>query len=125
VIKLRSNYRRDQVFVYPIKTSKENIRALFVDMLVRAKSLQERPEFYNTLTSTCTTNLVSHVNKLVPHRIRFDFRILLPGYSDRYAYELGLIDTDLPFEAAREKFKINARAEKYAESPEFSKMIRM
>jgi hypothetical protein len=124
VIKLRSNYRHDEVFLYPIKTSKENIRALFVDMLARAKELQENPEFYNTLTSTCTTNIVSHVNTLVPGRVPFDHRILLPGYSDRYAYELGLIDTELSFEKTRDKFKINDRAEKHADSLEFSKMIR-
>ena len=124
VIGLRANYRHDQVFLYPIKTDKEKIRNLFLDMIARADKLQREPEFYNTLTSTCTTNLVSHVNKLVPDRISFDYRILLPGYSDRYAYELGLIDTDLPFEQARTKFNINARAEKYADSPDFSKMIR-
>jgi len=124
VIKLRSNYRHDQVFLYPIKTDKEKIRALFLDMLARADKLQKKPEFYNTITSTCMTNIVSHINKLVPDRIPFDYRILLPGYSDTYAYELGLIDTDLSFEEARTKFKINARAEKYADSSEFSKMIR-
>ncbi len=125
VIKLRSNYRHDQVFLYPIKTDKEQIRALFLDMLARADKLEREPEFYNTLTSTCTTNLVGHVNKLVPDRVPFDFRILLPGYSDRYAYELGLIDTDLSFEEARTKFNINARAEQYADSADFSKMIRI
>jgi hypothetical protein len=124
VIKLRSNYRHDQVFLYPIKTPKENIQALFIDMLTRADKLQKDPEYYNTLTSTCTTNIVSHINKLVPGRIPFDYRILLPGYSDTYAYELGLIDTDLSFDEARTKFNINARAEKYADSPEFSKRIR-
>lgn len=124
VIKLRSNYRHDQVFLYPIKTSKENIQNLFMDMVTRAHKLEEKPEFYNTLTNTCTTNIVKHVNKLVSGRIPFDYRILLPGYSDTYAYELGLIDTDLSFEDARKKFNINERALKYADSPDFSKMIR-
>lgn len=124
VIKLRSNYRKDQVFLYPIRTSKENIKNLFLDMLARAQKLQDKPEFYNTLTSTCTTNIVGHVNDLVPGRIPFDYRILMPGYSDTFAYELGLIDTDLSFEEARKKFNINERAEMYADSPEFSKMIR-
>ncbi|HEY0908331.1 MAG TPA: DUF4105 domain-containing protein [Candidatus Paceibacterota bacterium] len=124
VIKLRSNYRHDQVFLYPIKASKEQVKSLFLDMLARADKLQREPEFYNTLTSTCTTNIVSHVNKLVPDRIPFDMRVLLPGYSDRYAYELGLIDTDLSFEAARATFNINARAEKFADSTDFSERIR-
>jgi len=124
VIGLRTNYRHDQVFLYPIRADKAQVRALFLDMLSRADKLQHNPEFYNTLTSTCTTNIVHHVNTLVPNRVPFDLRILFPGYSDRFAYELGLINTDLSFEEARTKFNINERAEQYADSLKFSEMIR-
>lgn len=124
VIKLRSNYRKDQVFLYPMKATREQARALFLDMLARAQKLQDKPEMYNTLTSTCITNIVRHVNKLSPDRVAWNKSILFPADSDRYAYDLGLIDTDLSFEDARERFNINERAEKYADSPQFSKMIR-
>lgn len=124
VIKLRSNYRKDDVFVYPIKTTPDRIQTMLVSMLRRANELKEKPEFYNTLTNTCTTNIVSHVNTVLPGRIPLDPRILLPGYSDKFAYELGLIDTDLSFEAARAKFRINERAEQFAESENFSVKIR-
>ena len=124
VIKLRSNYRKDQVFLYPMKATKEQAQALFLDMLARAQKLQNKPEMYNTLTNTCTTNIVSHVNKLSPGRVDWNRDILFPATSDKYAYDLGLIDTDLPFEEARAKFKINELAEKYADSSQFSKMIR-
>jgi hypothetical protein len=125
VIKLRSNYRHDQVFLYPIKTEKERIQKLFLGMLERAQKLQREPEYYNTLTSTCTTNIVSHINDLVPGRIPWDTRVLLPAHSDTLAYELGLIDTSLSFDEARARFNINTRAEKYADSSEFSRMIRV
>lgn len=123
-VKLRSNYRKDRVFLYPVKTTPEKMRVIFLDMLERANKLKENPEFYNTLFSTCTTNIVSHVNKITPGRVPFRFDILMPANSDRLARELGLIDTDLPLEAARKKFEINARAMKYADSPDFSKKIR-
>jgi hypothetical protein len=124
VIKLRSNYRKDQVFLYPMKASREQARNLFLDMLARAQKLQDKPEMYNTLTSTCITNIISHVNKLSPDRVPWNKNVLFPANSDKYAYDLGLIDTDLSFEEARKKFNINERAEKYADSPQFSKMIR-
>lgn len=124
VVKLRSNYRKDLVYVYPIKTTKEKIREVFVDMLSRANKLKDDPEFYNTLVNTCTTNLVAHVNKITPKRVPFSYKVLLPAYSDELAYELGLIDTDLSLEEAREKFLINERAEKYADDPDFSRRIR-
>jgi hypothetical protein len=124
LIKLRSNYRNDPVYLYPIRTTPERRRAMFVQMLGRANKLAERPEFYNTLINTCTTNLVRHVNTISPDRIPFHPAVLLPGYSDRLAYDLGLIDPSLPFEETRRRAHINERARRFANDPEFSMRIR-
>ncbi len=124
VIKLRSNYRNDDVFVYPVRTTPERMRALFVSMLERARALSSVPEFYNTLTNTCTTNLVDHVNQVVPGRIPLSHKVLMPAYSDELALEIGLIDDSLPIEALREKYRINEKAKLYADDPQFSQRIR-
>ncbi len=124
VVKLRSNFRKDDVYIYPIKTDKKKIQELFLDMMQSAHKLETEPEFYNTATNTCTTGILRHVNKISPKRIPFDLRVLVPGYSDKLGYELGLFDTELSFEDAREKFHINKRAEKFAEDPDFSRLIR-
>jgi len=124
VVKLRSNFRKDQVYVYPIKTTKERAKAVFLSMIERANMLKEKPEFYNTIYNTCTTNILRHANEIVPGRIPFRLEVLLPANSDRLAYELGLIDTTLSFEEARKKFLINDHALKYADSPDFSVKIR-
>ena len=125
VVKLRSNFRKDLVYVYPIKTTQEKARALFLDMMDRTNNLKDHPEFYNTITNTCTTNIVRHVDKITPNRVPlFNLRVLMPANSDKLAYELGLLDTDLPFDQARIKYYINDRAIKYADSPDFSVKIR-
>lgn len=124
VIRLRTNYRHDDVFLYPVRATAEQRRRLFVSMLERANGLRERPEFYNTLTNTCTTNIVRHVNEIAPGKVPFSYKVLLPGYSDRLAYDLGLLDTDLPFEEAKARHHINARALRYADDPAFSALIR-
>ena len=125
VIKLRSNYRKDLVYVYPAKTTKEKVQKLFLSMIERANRLKENPEFYNTVLNTCTTNIAKHVNSISPKRIPvFSLEILFPENSDKLAYDLGLIDTNLPFEKARERYFINDRALKYADSPDFSLKIR-
>lgn len=124
VIKLRTNYRHDDVYVYPVRATAEQRRALLTGMLERANGLRARPEFYNTLTNTCTTNIVRHVNSIAPRKVPFSFKVLLPAHSDRLAYDLGLLDTDLPFEAARERFRVNERALRHADSPDFSALIR-
>ena len=123
-IKLRSNYRNDQVFVYPMNTTQEKVRAMFVEMIERANALKVKPEFYNSLTNNCTTNLVDHANAITPGRIPWSYKILFPGYSDELIYDLGMIDTNLPFEEARAYFDITDRAEKYVDDPDFSVKIR-
>lgn len=124
VIKLRSNYREDDVFLYPVKTTKANMQKLFISMLTRANKLATEPEFYNTLTNTCTTSIVNHVNELVPGRIPFSYKVLMPGYSDELAQKISLIDTTLPIEELRVKYRINDKAMKYADDPLFSERIR-
>jgi hypothetical protein len=124
VVKLRTNYRKDDVYMYPAKIAQEKMREIFLDMLTRANKLREKPEFYNTIANNCTTNIVSHVNRIKAGRIPFHISMIFPKHSDRFAYELGLIDTTLPFDEAQKKFHINERAMKYANDPKFSVRIR-
>lgn len=124
VIKLRSNYRKDEVFLYPVQTSKENMQKLFISMLERANKLATEPEFYNTLTNTCTTNLVSHVNEIVPGRVPVSYKILMPAYSDELAQKIGLIDNSISIEELRVRYRINDNAATFAEDPLFSQKIR-
>jgi hypothetical protein len=123
-IGLRSNYRRDAVYLYRIRAPRERVRALFVAMLERANQLREHPEFYNSLTANCTSTIVRHVNSLAPGRVPFTLRRLLPGFSDRIAYDLGLIDTDVPFDSLRARFRITELAQSYGVREGFSRAIR-
>ena len=124
LILLRTSIRDVEVYLYPGRAEPGQVQDLLVDMLARVNKLQREPEFYDSFTNNCTTNLVNHVNKLRPGRIPFDVRVLLPGHSDRLAYELGLLDIDGRFEYARENAKINVLAQLNADNPEFSKRIR-
>lgn len=64
IIKLRTNYRKNEVYMYPINTPKEKIQALFRSMIIRADKLNREPEFYNTLWNNCTTSVLMHANAL-------------------------------------------------------------
>ncbi len=124
LIKLRTNYRLDDVYVYRVRATPEQIRAMFTDVMNRVNKLAVAPEFYNTLTNNCTNNIVRHINRLAPNRVPWDLRILLPGRSDEYAYELGLLDTDVSFEETKLRARINYLANRYASAEDFSQKIR-
>lgn len=124
LIGLRANHRRDQVFLYPVRTTPAKMRALFVSMLERANALAAAPEFYNTLSNTCTSNIVDHIDLIAPGRLPFSFKTLLPAYSDDLAYDLGLIATDLPRDRYRAAHRINDLALRHASDPAFAAAIR-
>jgi hypothetical protein len=124
-IKLRTNEWKDRVFVYPIRATQDQARSLFVSMLASANDLREHPQFYNTITNSCTSNIASHVNMIAPHRVPLYSRsIIFPANSDKLAYDLGLLDTDLSFEEARKRYNVNDKALMYADDPAFSTRIR-
>jgi len=122
VIDVRVFGRPDQVYLYPLTISPDFARILFMDMVERTNSLHDRPEFYNTFTSNCTNNLLT-VTSLPLWRRYLDPRIVLPGYSDRIAYEYNVIDTRYPFDVLREAARIDPDALS-ADDPNFSTDIR-
>lgn len=124
LIGLRANHRHDAVYLYPMRATHEAMRALFVSMLKRANTLATAPEFYNTLTNTCTSNIVDHVNAIAPTPIPWSYKTLLPAYSDDFAFDLGLVDTDLARDRFREAFHINDLAAAHADAADFSAAIR-
>ena len=124
VLPLRAVHRKDRVYMYRIRATRKQVRAMFESMLNRANRLNQEPEFYNTLTNNCTTNILRHFNEVVDRPLAANLKVLFPGYSDRLVYDLGLIDTDDSFEKTREQSEITEKIIRHADDPEFSRRIR-
>jgi len=124
VIRLRTDVRGSDVYVYRAKATGEQLRGLLEDFLRRANDLREHPEFYDTLTNNCTSNIVQHVNQLRSDQIGFDVRTLLPGLSPRLAYDLGLLEPRGSFEQTREQANVTQLARQWRDAPDFSQRIR-
>ena len=125
VIKVRTNTLKATVRIFPIKTEKEKIRSVFIDMLKRADKLSKAPEFYNTLWNNCATNLIKHTKRFSEKPIPYwDLRYLFPEGIDKIAYRLEMIDTDLPFDAFRDHFDITQVAQDADKAKNFSVAIR-
>ena len=127
VIRLRTNYRRDppeDVYVYRTNSSIDAKRRLFLEYMRRIDALRTQPEFYNTLTTNCTTSIWmnSHVN---PGTVPLNWKILVSGYVPEYLYQQGHLEaTGLSLQELRERVHVNARARAADKAPDFSRRIR-
>ncbi len=124
IVGVRSNVWQDPVYLYPLRTSPEALRAAFLDVLGRATALGARPEFYDTLLNSCSVNLVGHINRAAPGRVPLSPKTLLAALSDALALEIGLIDFQGPLDEARARFRINERAAGPVDDGDFSARIR-
>ena len=58
VIRLRTNYRKDEeVYIFRTTAPPALARKLFLDYLQRVNELHANPEWYNAITNNCTTNI--------------------------------------------------------------------
>jgi len=127
VIRLRTNYRRDppeDVYVYRIKGSIEAQRRLFLEYMRRMNALRTQPEFYNTLTTNCTTGIRAN-NHVNPGNIPLSWKVLASGYVPEYLYEQGRLETmGLSFPELQQRAHVNARAQAADKAADFSRRVR-
>jgi len=122
VVRLRTNYRGEQVYLYRLRIGIEQARAVLLDYLKEVNRLAEQPRWYNALTHNCTTTIRHHAQQVAAGR-PWDWRILANGRLDELGYERGQIDTSLPFADLKARSDISARA-RAADPLHFSARIR-
>lgn len=123
LIALRTNIRKEPVFLYRLKANKELSRRLLMESVEAANDLYETPRFYNVIWANCTTSYRAQTpeNKRWP----YDLRMLVNGYLDSYLYEKNALVTDgLAFEKYNQQAKVNAAADRVTDREEFSAKIR-
>lgn len=126
VIRVRTNYRRnppEDVYLYSVKVPAGNARRLFLDYMEKINALKQRPEFYNTLTTNCTTNIWMHTRVNLGHP-PLSWKILASGHIPKFLHEAGRLDTSVSFAELQRRSHINARAQAADEAEDFSRRIR-
>ena len=123
LVRLRANFRGEQVYLYRLNTDLAVARLVLRDYLKQVNRLKDRPEWYHALTSNCTTNIRGHT-KPYARNVRFDWRILLNGQIDELAYERKTLYQGLPFGELKARSLINDRAKAADQDAAFSARIR-
>jgi hypothetical protein len=126
VLRLRTNYRKDppeEVYVYRLHGPAEDARRLFLQYIEEIDALKERPQWYNTLTTNCAVAIWMNA-RINPDHPPFSWKILASGYAPEYLYEIGRLDSGVPFAELKRRAHVNARAQAADKAADFSRQIR-
>jgi hypothetical protein len=123
IIAVRSIVRKEDVQIYRVNVAPKTARALLAAYVEDANRLARQPQWYNSLTSNCTTAVVTII-KALGDAVPFDWRLYINGYIPEYAYARGLLDAGIPMAALRQQSHIAERAKAVGISADFSKAIR-
>ncbi len=110
IIYLRTNIRKEDVYRYRIQVPPEAARELFLSYVEMGNELAAKHEFYNTLTTNCTTMIFNMARVLDPG-LPFDYRILLSGYLPGYLYDHQWIEQNGTLEEVEKRASIDARGQ--------------
>jgi hypothetical protein len=125
LIRVRTDFRRppEDVYIYRTRMPPESARKFFLEYVGLIDSLKEHPEWYNTLTSNCTVDVVRLLRE-AGGKATYNWKVLFSGYAPQYAYDLGALDTRIPFEELQKLSYVNPKAVAVGDDPEFSRKIR-
>ena len=125
VMRVRTTYRNPQedVYVYRVNGPIKNVRRVFIDYIKSINDLRDRPSYYNTLTTNCTTSILMHT-RMNPESPPMSWKILVSGYVPDYLYELGRLDTSRSLADLEKVSHVNQRAHAADKDPAFSQRIR-
>jgi hypothetical protein len=124
VVRVRTNVRGEDVFLYRLIMPPAAKRSLFLGYVDEANRLVGAPRFYNTITVNCTT-LVYHMMKRIAGGLPMSYRVLLSGYMPEYVYSIGRLDSRYSLVQLRDRGRISERAKRADLSATFSEDIRL
>ncbi|MEC3860653.1 DUF4105 domain-containing protein [Mesobacterium sp. TK19101] len=122
IVKLRTNFRKEDVSLYPVRLSPEQMREMFMAYVELAQDLDRDPAFYNTLTANCTT-VVYQLAKVLKSDLPLDRELVLSGRLPEYLNQFGVMDDG---DAIRDRkiAGISERAQGWKPGQDFSAVIR-
>jgi hypothetical protein len=123
LVRLRTNFRDEQVFLYPLTISPEAARRLFLVYVERINELYDKAEWYHLLSNSCTINIVRYAN-VAGRTGGLDIRHVLNGWVDRYFYNVGLVNTSLSFAELRRRSNITEVSRSAGNGDDFPQRIR-
>jgi len=122
VVRVRTNFRDEQVYRYAVRLEPEQLRQAFLNYAQQTQNLHDHPRWYNAVTSNCGIDILRTVwgNQI---RTIPTLAQLSNGLWESQAYADGRLDRSVPFEELRARANICKEAQA-AGLADFSQAIR-
>lgn len=123
VLRVRTNVRGEDVYLYRVAMPPEAMRSLFLAYLDQSTTLAAHPRFYSTLTANCTTIVFDMARRIVGG-LPLDWRLLASGYLPEYLQSIDGLAAKADLDNLRAAGRITERAKAADADPQFSQAIR-
>ena len=123
VIKLRTDIRGEDVYLYRLRTAQGGARALLLKYLDAMNVISLQPLWYNALVANCTTTIRERVID-AGGTVPLSWRLFANGYLPELLYKRGSLDASRPFAELKAMSRINDRARTADAAENFSVRIR-
>ena len=104
--------RRVELLDYPltryrVSVANEGVARILRQFVDETAALATTPRWYNTLTTNCTSALISYVNEVEPGAIPWHYSFVLTGRADDHLTRLGYLDAESAQPITREWLAAN------------------
>jgi hypothetical protein len=123
-VRVRTNVRGEHVRLYRLNVNQSTVRRLLLAYVDDMNALAEKPRFYHTLWTNCTTEIARLVRTL-GIKTPLDWRLVLSGHVPAYLYDNHVLGRGLPFASLDARADIVARAKAVPDGASFSRAIRV
>lgn len=104
----RTTFHSKQIdcYLYRLSTDKDFVQGLLEEYIEATNRIKSQPQWYNAITSNCTTEIFENRREKVP----WDWRMLVNGSFDKMLYDKGVLQSELEFEELKRRSRINEAA---------------
>lgn len=123
ILAWRAGPRGEEVRLYPLALTPDQARQVFLGYVTLGNRLNEKPQWYNTVTSNCTT-VVWQLSKVLSPDLPLDQSLLLSGRLPEYLEKLGALAGTGSLEEKRARALISEKVRSLSAGADFSQAIR-
>ena len=113
-----------ELYAFPADVEPLRLRAFLLALCATTNNLRDQPRFYQIIRDNCTTAWIQHADHLSNRPAGLQLDTVFTGRVARLLHARGGLATDLSYDEACVRFRVDHRVLAALENPEFGAAIR-